>query len=111
MLNITENRISLTRGDTAYLDIEVKIDGNAYELQEDDTLTLTVKKKPSDTDSEPILIQKVIYGETLFHIEPSDTAELPFGKYKYDVQLNKANGDVFTIIEPTLFIVLEEVTC
>ncbi len=108
MLHIQDNKISLTRGDTAYLNISVEIDGKPYDMQEGDALTLSIKKSTSD---EMPVVQKMITSGTTIHIEPQDTDDLAFGKYKYDVQLDKANGDVFTIIEPTAFVILEEVTC
>ena len=107
MLHIQDNKISLTRGDTAYLNVSVEIDKKPYEMQEGDTLTFSIKKSTSDKTP---LVEKTISGGTRIHIEPSDTSGLEYGKYKYDVQLDKANGDVFTIIEPTAFVVLEEVT-
>lgn len=108
MLHIQDNKIGLTRGDTAYLNISVEIDGKPYNMQEGDALTLSIKKSTSD---ETPVVKKTITSGTTIHIEPKDTSGLEFGKYKYDVQLNKANGDVFTIIEPTAFVILEEVTC
>lgn len=110
MLRIeSDGSVSLTRGDTARLTVSIsnETDGNEYAIQSGDTLTLTVKK--STKDEEPAL-QKVLDGTSTFHIEPKDTAHLAFGKYKYDVQLNTASGDVYTVIDSTTFEILEEVT-
>ena len=49
-------------------------------------------------------------GSNQFHIEPEDTKFLSFGKYLYDVELTTASGDVYTVIVPTTFEVLKEVT-
>ena len=105
----TDGTIQLTRGDTARLNVSVQnqIDQSEYAIGSGDTLTLTVKK--AVTDEEPAF-QKVVTGGSTFHIEPKDTAGLAFGKYKYDVQLTTAGGDVYTVIEPTTFEVLKEVT-
>lgn len=111
MLYILENgTIRLTRGDTARLLVSIKndIDGNPYEIAPEDKLTLSMKK--SIRDEEPLL-QKTVTGSTAFHIEPDDTKHLTFGKYKYDVQLTTAGGDVYTIIEPSDFEIMQEVTC
>lgn len=108
MLYIEGNTIRLTRGDTAYLQIPLTTTDGIYELASEDTLTLSVKKSTRDMD---YYFQKVLTGSDIFHIEPSDTAELAFGKYVYDVQLNTSNGDVFTVIPPSTFEVLAEVTC
>lgn len=108
MLYIEGNTIRLTRGDTAYLQIPLAATYGVYELASDDTLTLSVKKTTRDTE---YYFQKVITGSDIFHIEPNDTAALTFGKYIYDVQLNTGSGDVFTVIPPSTFEVLAEVTC
>lgn len=110
MLHIEyDGSVKLTRGDTARFSVGItnEADGSAYEMQSGDTLTLTIKK--NSNDAEP-LVQKVLTGAATFHIEPKDTAKLAFGKYKYDVQLNTASGDVYTVIEPTTFEILQEVT-
>lgn len=102
------NTVSLTKGDTAYLKVDIKNDanGDVYEVRDGDTLTMTVKK---DFNSNPAF-QKKISGGVEFHIKPQDTTGLDVGKYKYDVQLDTADGDVFTVIAPSTFEILEEVT-
>lgn len=110
MLYVNDNNsIRLTRGDTARILVPITNDltGSTYELAEADKLVLTIKKK--ETDSQP-LIQKVLTGSNSFHILPSDTKELSFGKYVYDVELTTEAGDVYTVIEPTTFELLKEVT-
>ena len=111
MLRIgSDGSIRLTRGDTARLNVSITNEANSndYVLQPDDTLTMTVKKTISD--AEPA-IQKILTGTNAFHIEPKDTAGLEFGKYIYDVQLSTGSGDVYTVIEPTSFEIMQEVTC
>ena len=108
MLYIEGNTIRLTRGDTAYLHIPLTSTEGAYEMAPDDTLTLSVKKSTRDSE---YTFQKVIKGSDVFRIDPSDTAETSFGKYTYDVQLQNSNGDIFTVIPPSTFEVLVEVTC
>jgi hypothetical protein len=104
-----DNSIRLTRGDTARILVPITNDltGTTYELTDSDKLTLTIKKK--ETDSQP-LVQKVLTGSNSFHILPSDTKNLSFGKYVYDVELTTEAGDVYTVIEPTTFELLKEVT-
>ena len=110
MYKVTDNgTISITRGDTAYLTVDILDDAGAtYEMQPGDTLTMTVKR--NFTDAEPCL-QKIIEGENQFHLTPFDTKDMEFGKYKYDIQLNTVDGDVFTIVGPQTFEILYEVTC
>jgi hypothetical protein len=107
MFSISDNEIRITRGDTARMELDIKnSEGEAYEPQEGDVVKFTVKGAP--TDLLP-LIQKD-YTNGGFTIEPADTEKLNFGAYFYDVQITLANGDVCTIIPPTQFIVVEEVT-
>ena len=73
----------------------------------DDTLTLTVKKTVHD---HTYCFQKIFTGTNDISIDPSDTKNLRFGAYQYDVQLTKANGNVSTVIEPATFMLLPEVT-
>lgn len=106
MFSIDEkNKIALTRGDTAYL--TVGLDG--YEPQAGDTLTLTVKM---DENKDEILFTRTISPDTTltFEIEPQDTKSAKFEKYFYDIQLDTADGKVFTVIEPTTFKITREAT-
>lgn len=106
----TNGAICLTRGDTARLEISITndVDGLEYSIEETDTLTLTAKKSISDKAPS---IQLTVTGGNIFNIKPSDTKHLSFGKYIYDVELQTAAGDVYTIIEPTVFELTKEVNC
>lgn len=42
-------------------------------------------------------------------IKPEDTKNLAFGKYVYDIELTKANGEVDTFITKAVFKITEEV--
>jgi hypothetical protein len=109
MLEILENGdIRLTRGDTARLKFNLTntVTKQPYEVQSDDVVTFTVKQ---DYESEEILIEKKSTGVAEAHIKPEDTKPLPFGKYKYDVQITTADGDNYTPIEKKTFHVDKEV--
>lgn len=108
MLSIIGTAIHLTRGDTAYLAVEItNSDGSAYEMDPGDVLALSVKKYFSDPN---YVFQKIVHGAQEFKILPEDTSELDFGIYKYDVQLTKANGDVYTVIPVSDLELQREVT-
>ena len=113
MLYLESNgTIRLTRGDTAYLTVPIKIkdsndDIEDYVMNSSDTLIFSVKKSIRD---EEYSFQKTIQGKNTIHIEPTDTAGLSFGKYKYDVQLTTSSGDVFTLVDTSDFEILSEVT-
>lgn len=109
MLYIDDKTIKLTRGDTARLTVPIinLANNGEYTMESGDILYFTVKKTAKDSD---FLFQKSVTGSNLIHIRPEDTADLSFGKYKYDVQLTTATGDVYTVIEPSTFEVMEEIT-
>ena len=109
MLAIDENNnITLTRGDSASISVALKNpDGTDYNLQSGDELLFTVKY---NCITEDIIIQKDISTDAIINLIPSDTKDLLYGEYFYDVQLTRANGDVYTVIPPRDFIVAKEVT-
>ena len=109
MLYIDDKTIKLTRGDTARLTVPIinLANNGEYTMESGDILYFTVKKTAKDSD---FLFQKSVTGSNSIHIKPEDTANLSFGKYKYDVQLTTATGDVYTVIEPSAFEVMEEIT-
>ena len=109
MLYIDDKTIKLTRGDTARLTVPIinLANNGEYTMKSGDILYFTVKKTAKDSD---FLFQKSVTGSNSIHIKPEDTADLSFGKYKYDVQLTTATGDVYTVIEPSTFEVMEEIT-
>lgn len=108
MLHIeADNTIRLTRGDTARITISLEDDsGNGYEMQDTDELILSVKLNIRD---EQYALQKTVTGSNMFYLKPEDTGKLAFKKYVYDVQL-VTNGEVYTVIEPSTFEILKEVT-
>ena len=107
MFKISGNTISITRGDTGIFSLNIKnASGQDYDFSSD-TVLLTVKKDTFTTDK--VFQKTVTYGENIT-IAPSDTANLNYGEYVYDVQLTTAGGIVDTVIPPSKFIVREEVT-
>ena len=105
-----DNTIHLTRGDTARFSIGRIVNtvtNTNYTPTPEDTVTMTIKKTVLQADP---FVQIIVHGWEVFHIKPEDTKEMAFGKYVYDVQLTTADGDVYTIIPPTPFELLKEVT-
>lgn len=108
MLRIEDGFIYLTRGDTAYLNIDITYDdGRTYGVKVDDVLTLSLKRNIADIE---YAVQKSISGSNRFILTPDDTKHLEYGKYLFDVQLVTAAGEVFTIISKSNFYIQEEVT-
>ena len=107
MFKIVENDITLTRGDTAILDVVILDDfGEEYQLKSTDNLVLTVKE---DVYSDKIILQKKADLKGMIEISHEDTRLLSFQAYVYDVQLTQQSGDVSTIITPHKFVIATEV--
>lgn len=120
MLRTIGRNIYLTRGDTAFLLVTLSYYGskcnkkNKFEFIDGDEVYLTVK---DSVDVEDFLFQKKLTfkeisdsGEVLFKIIPSDTDNLEFKKYVYDVEIKTFDGDIYTIIPPSTFEIRPEVT-
>ena len=111
MLKITGNDIQLTRGDTAYIDLNILDQtGSPYVLDEGDEVHAQIRKKAND--GELILDGNITVSEgvpvwTLTHDE---TKDIPIGTYVYDVELVTSSGEVFTFIEKSKFKITDEVT-
>lgn len=107
MFTVQNNNISLIRGDSGAFTISIAdTNGSPVALADGDVLTFTLRRTPR---SPTIVLQKTITGGTL-NINPTDTQDLAFGAYVYDVELKRANGYTDTIIPPHEFLILEEVT-
>lgn len=106
---LNDNMIQLTRGDTAAITVDIfdEVTSAQYEMASDDTLTLTIKKTVNDRT---YYVQKIVTGTNRIIIEPADTKNMGFGTYVYDVQLDKASGEASTVIGPSTFELLTEVT-
>ena len=100
----TDNKIYLTRGDSATLTlvIDVVINGKAYEVGEDDKAIFTAKKGES-------VLRIEAADATAVNFTPELTKYLRTGTYNYDVRLLTSSGDVFTILGPSTFYLIEEV--
>lgn len=110
MFSINGSTISLTRGDTLCLNVELTKDYETYTPEPTDVVTFSLKK--NFTDNIHLISKSVVPNsehEIVIEITPSDTKKLSFGKYKYDMQIKDANERVYTFIVGD-FILTEEVT-
>lgn len=114
--SVVRNRISITRGDSAQITLTIRnrVTGRPFVPGPDDRLTFTVKQELSDEI--PLIVKTTDNGiirqdtDCLLLLLPEDTASLPFGTYRYDVELVLASGYTDTVIPPSPFIVTGEVT-
>ena len=106
MLHIDEDQnITLTRGDSATFGLTVKQNTSSYDFS-NDTVKFTVKKNVNTND---ILFQKT-FSNGVINLTPSDTSDLKYGTYYYDVQVKNTSNGIYTVIPPSKFIVAPEVT-
>ena len=100
--SVSNNGIKMTRGDTAIFRISVDYlaTGNPYEPEEGDRIRFTIKKYLSDRSA--LLVKDVPTDKLLLHIDSEDTAGLSFGRYYYDIQLIKGDGEIDTFISDIL---------
>lgn len=107
MFLIQNENIKITRGDTGVLALKLcNADGTEYVIQDGDKILFTVKNNVYTKD---IIMQKQ-FADLQIKINPSDTNDLSYGTYYYDVQLTTNSDDVFTVITPHKFEVMSEVT-
>lgn len=100
MIKLFGNEITMTRGDTVRLGLTLlNMDNTEYELQEGDKVYFTVKSGDRERISREVSEGIILY--------PADTAILEYGKYDYDVEVVRANGDVNTVIVSKLIICKE----
>lgn len=96
--SISGTNITLTRGDTLFLKINMEKDGESFTPEEGSVVRFAMKS--SYEDSEPILLKDVPIDTLLLEIEPGDTKPLTMKKtYVYDIEYTDADGHVDTFIK------------
>lgn len=124
---INGTKIRLTRGDSFWAtSTPVYRDGTPYQKQTHDVVRFALKSAEllpdgSDfADGEPLVEKELVYDSTngywVLHLVPSDTAELAFGDYRYDIELStnwdsteEKNTDAYTYIANAKFKLTPEV--
>lgn len=109
---MAKQKITIVRGTTNEFSLIVTdADGELYPLASGEVIKFGVKKSADDVS---LLISKTISsaeedGSYLFEVEPSDTAQLAFGTYYYDIGL-KSGNDYYNIIPCSPFVVGQNIT-
>lgn len=103
-----DNKIQLTKGDTATIQVEAyDNDNKPYAIKSTDVVTLKVKKTQNSLQN---AILKTADANHIITILPSDTSSLTSGLYVYDVQITTNEGNVYTIIPLNYFELIEEIS-
>ena len=117
MLKLRKNQIYMTRGDSARVGLKIKIPVfpyDEYEMKPGDKCLFTCRKLQfckEDQKNSPIIFQFEILSDGIIDIIPEYTEDLPYGDYLYDIELTLENGEIHTIIEPTILKITREVNC
>lgn len=97
--------IVLTRGDTMKVyATPTNSDGSVYVPSAGDRIRFALKKSFTDKDENVLIVKNIPTDTFLLHLDPSDTKDLSFGGYVYDIELTRENGDVDTYIRGTFYI-------
>lgn len=98
MVNITNNTITMTRGDSLSLELSLLNGENVYTPQEGDVITFEVLGFPYDGE-DPVLTKTIPNDTLLLELAPEDTASLGLGAYSYKMKITYADGYVDTFID------------
>jgi hypothetical protein len=113
IVKVVGTNLSMIRGDTESITVSLSDEtGNKINFELGDTLYFTIKDNVNTVNK---VMQKQITdfnedGNAVIEILPSDTKELKYKEYVYDIQLTREDGTVTTIIPPSSFVIEGEVT-
>lgn len=98
--------MTIVKKDTASFDVALE----NYVLKEGDTVTFTVAKEvEQEQPAIQVIVREFNSGVARIRLTSADT-NIEAGDYKYDVQVNTADGRVDTIVGPAKFKVIGGVT-
>lgn len=109
--------LSMIRGDSEAITVELSTyDPDTQQnvkvpLVNGDVVYFTVKLNTQT--AEKILQKKIetfIDGNAVIELTPSDTENIAYRAYKYDIQIVRADGTVATVLGPAIFTIKEEIT-
>ena len=94
MFEIKNNFIKITKGDSAKINVNLcNPDGSPYTMSSGDKLKMSVRKK---IGSQTLI--EVESTDNAIRLTPSITSNLIIGQCVYDIELQTAGGDVFTVV-------------
>ena len=98
------NNITLTRGDTLTLTVELTKDGETYTPEEGDVIRFALSKGYLGEPGYEFKFEKIIPHDTLtFTLTAAETL-LDYRSYNYDIQVTHSDGCVDTFISARLTI-------
>lgn len=100
--------ITLTKGDTFRATVSITdSDGESYIPEDGDSIRFAMKQ--NYTDESPLILKDIPVDTMCLQLDPDDTKSLDVGKYVYDIELTRSNGDVDTFITKSSLELTEEV--
>lgn len=103
MLKIDRGQnITITRGDTLSLTLELTKDGEPYTPVEGDALRFAISKEYEGAAGYELILEKAIPTNTLTFTLTSTQMKLAYGEYNYDVEITHPDGAVDTFISARL---------
>ena len=112
---INGTKISMTRGDTLRVAVSMTRNGEPYTPENGDVVRFAAKHKKMKSgdkeysDVEPLILKTIPNGTMVLELVPSDTKDLDFGEYVYDIEITFEDGTVDTFITASPFILTPEV--
>lgn len=113
--SISGTSITLTRGDTLKVKIDIIKDDTLYVPQSGDSVRFALKhpamntKKTAYKDVEPLIVKNIPINTMLLTLNPEDTKDLDFDTYVYDIEITFSDGTVDTFITEAILKLTPEV--
>lgn len=98
------NNITLTRGDTLTLTVELTKDGETYVPEAGDVIRFAVSKDYLSEPGYEFKFDKIVPNNTLTFTCSSEETTLDYRSYNYDIEVTHSDGCVDTFISAKLTI-------
>lgn len=107
MFSVKDNTITVTRGDTLKIEIELQdASGERYNPSENDVIKIKAKRT---LDKELSIDKEIDHNNMAFELTSEECSKLSVGEYFYDLEITFENGDVNTPINYGKIIVRSDV--
>lgn len=106
MLKVDNNRITITKGDTLSLEIELtEADGSAYQYVEGDMLRFAISEAYEGDINYHLIYEDSFAADHMnFVMSANETENLRYKTYNYDIELTRSDGTVDTVISSQLVV-------
>lgn len=105
MLSINNNKITLTKGDSLTLTVDIFQGDTPYVIQQGDVIRFALGTAYKGEYNYTLVLQKTIDPDTLaFTLSTDETERLEYREYKYDIEMTHGDGTVDTFISSTFTI-------